>query len=60
MPYYNPGDRLRPTIEHLARVLDASGMSFEIIAVSDGSTDGSPLTLGEFPESVVRRISYAH
>ncbi len=60
VPYYNPGDRLRPTVEHLMRVLDASGMSFEIITVSDGSTDGSPFTLDGFPESIVRRISYAN
>jgi glycosyltransferase involved in cell wall biosynthesis len=59
VPYYNPGDRLRATVEHLVRVLDASGMSFEVITVSDGSTDGSPSTLDEFPESVVRRVCYA-
>jgi glycosyltransferase involved in cell wall biosynthesis len=58
VPYYNPGDRLRATIEHMVRVLDASGMTFEIITVSDGSTDGSPFTLDGFPESVVRRISF--
>lgn len=59
VPFYNPGDRLRTTVEQLVHVLNASGMSFEIIAVSDGSNDGSPLTLEEFPESVVRRVSYA-
>jgi glycosyltransferase involved in cell wall biosynthesis len=59
VPFYNPGDRLRTTVERLVRVLEASGLSFEIIAVSDGSNDGSPLTLEEFPESVVRRVSYA-
>jgi len=58
VPYYNPGDRLRRTVAHMVRVLDASGMTFEIIAVSDGSTDGSPFTLEGFPESVVRRISF--
>jgi len=58
VPYYNPGSRLRTTVEHMMRVLDASGMTFEIIAVSDGSTDGSPFTLDGFPESVVRRISF--
>ena len=42
----------------MVRVLDASGMTFEIITVSDGSTDGSPFTLDGFPESVVRRISF--
>jgi len=59
VPYYNPGDRLRTTVEHMVRVLDASQMSFEIITVSDGSTDGSPFTLEGFPESVVRRVSFA-
>ncbi len=59
MPYYNPGDRLRATVEHLVRALDASGMTFEVITVSDGSTDGSPLTLDDFPENIVRRVSYA-
>jgi glycosyltransferase involved in cell wall biosynthesis len=58
VPYYNPGDRLRTTVEHMVRVLDASQMSFEIITVSDGSTDGSPFTLEGFPESVVRRVSF--
>jgi len=59
VPFYNPGDRLRTTVDQLVRVLSASGMSFEIIAVSDGSNDGSPLMLEEFPEHIVRRVSYA-
>lgn len=59
VPYYNPGARLRSTVEHMVRVLDASGMSFEIITVSDGSTDGSPFTLEGFPETVVRRMEFA-
>jgi len=58
VPYYNPGLRLRTTVEDMVRVLDASGMTFEIITVSDGSTDGSPFTLEGFPESVVRRMSF--
>jgi glycosyltransferase involved in cell wall biosynthesis len=59
VPYYNPGNRLRTTVEDMVRVLDSSGMTFEIITVSDGSTDGSPFTLEGFPESVVRRVSFA-
>jgi glycosyltransferase involved in cell wall biosynthesis len=58
VPYYNPGHRLRDTVAQMVRVLDSSGMTFEIITVSDGSTDGSPFTLDGFPESVVRRISF--
>ena len=41
VPYYNPGQLLVPTIERLLRVLDRSGATYEVIAVSDGSTDGS-------------------
>ena len=41
VPYYNPGQLLVPTIERLLAVLDASGATYEVIAVSDGSTDGS-------------------
>ena len=59
IPYYNPGGRLRSTVEHVVRVLDASGISFEIITVSDGSTDGSPCSLEGLPESAVRRVAYA-
>jgi glycosyltransferase involved in cell wall biosynthesis len=58
VPYYNPGDRLRRTVEQMVRVLDASGMTFEIITVSDGSTDGSPFTLDGFPDHVVRQVSF--
>jgi glycosyltransferase involved in cell wall biosynthesis len=58
VPYFNPGDRLRVTVEDTVRVLAASDMTFEIITVSDGSTDGSPFTLNGFPESVVRRMSF--
>jgi glycosyltransferase involved in cell wall biosynthesis len=59
VPYYNPGDRLRETVAHMVRVLDSSGMTFEIITVSDGSTDGSPFTLEGFPTHVVRQVTFA-
>ena len=60
VPYYNPGDRLRTTVENLVRELGATGMSFEIITVSDGSTDGSPSTLARVarrsgPKRLLRR-----
>ena len=41
VPYYNPGNLLVPTMERLLAVLDSSGATYEVIAVSDGSTDGS-------------------
>jgi O-antigen/teichoic acid export membrane protein len=47
VPYYNPGPRFCPNIATLAQVLGDSGMSFEIITVSDGSTDGCDAALGD-------------
>ncbi|MGA3217780.1 MAG: glycosyltransferase [Acidimicrobiales bacterium] len=47
VPYYNPGRLLVPTIERLLAVLDASGATYEVVAVSDGSTDGSDHDLDE-------------
>jgi glycosyltransferase involved in cell wall biosynthesis len=45
VPYYNPGNLLVPTMERLLEVLDGSGATYEVIAVSDGSTDGSDADL---------------
>jgi glycosyltransferase involved in cell wall biosynthesis len=56
MPYYNPGDRLRATVERTVEVLRATGATFEVVTVSDGSTDGSERTLGQLPADVVVRV----
>lgn len=45
VPFYNPGAVLRPTVERLVGCLREAGVAFEVIAVSDGSTDGSAATL---------------
>jgi glycosyltransferase involved in cell wall biosynthesis len=45
VPFYNPGPALRSTVEGLVRCLAAENIDFEVIAVSDGSTDGSEHTL---------------
>ena len=45
LPFYNPGDALRPTVERLMSVAEEAGLDFEVIAVSDGSTDGSEDTI---------------
>ncbi len=51
MPAYNPGDALRPAVDRLVEVMRAEGIGFELIVVSDGSTDGSMATLeGAGPE----------
>lgn len=41
IPYYNPGPSLVKHINELGDVLDRININYEIIAVSDGSTDGS-------------------
>jgi glycosyltransferase involved in cell wall biosynthesis len=59
VPYYNPGPRLRANVERLLKVLEAAGASFEVIAVSDGSTDGSAETLEGLGGGALRRVSLA-
>jgi glycosyltransferase involved in cell wall biosynthesis len=45
VPFYNPGSALRPTVLNLVQHLRAARVGFEVVAVSDGSTDGSEHTL---------------
>ncbi|MFC4066578.1 glycosyltransferase family 2 protein [Actinoplanes subglobosus] len=45
VPFFNPGAALRPTVERLVACLAHAGVAFEVIAVSDGSTDGSAATI---------------
>ena len=40
VPLYNERDNLAPLHEELARVLGATGVSYEMLFVDDGSTDG--------------------
>jgi glycosyltransferase involved in cell wall biosynthesis len=56
VPYFNPGDRVRDTIDELICTLDATGASFEVIAVSDGSTDGSERSLSDVESTRVRTV----
>jgi glycosyltransferase involved in cell wall biosynthesis len=46
VPFYNPGLALRRMMTRLVGCLRLAGVRFEVIAVSDGSTDGSERTLG--------------
>jgi glycosyltransferase involved in cell wall biosynthesis len=59
MPYFNPGVHLRGTVEKVVEVLRASGVSFEIVTVSDGSTDGSETTIEGVAPDVVSRVVLA-
>ncbi len=56
IPYYNPGKRVVSTVEGVLDVLGASGGSFEVIAVNDGSTDGSPTLVGAIDDGHLVRI----
>lgn len=60
VPFYNPGPRFRPNIDRLVEVLASSGSTFEIIAVSDGCTDGSERSLEGIDERIMRFIELDH
>jgi glycosyltransferase involved in cell wall biosynthesis len=53
LPFYNPGRSIRTTVERTVEVLLERRISFEVLAVSDGSTDGSETLLeGLYPDLV--------
>jgi glycosyltransferase involved in cell wall biosynthesis len=60
VPFYNPGPRVRETVDGLIKALVPSGRSFEIIAVSDGATDGSERALVGAPAELVRCLRLEH
>ncbi len=60
VPYFNPGERVRTTVEELLSTLSATGASFEVIAVSDGSTDGSDEALADLSSELVRSVRLRH
>jgi glycosyltransferase involved in cell wall biosynthesis len=41
IPYYNPGPAFGGVVAQVSGELSKTGLTFEVIAVSDGSTDGS-------------------
>ena len=45
IPFYNPGHRLASHVRAVVDVLRSERVTFEVIAVSDGSTDGSPSSI---------------
>jgi glycosyltransferase involved in cell wall biosynthesis len=51
VPVYNEVDNLAPLVERVRAALDATGMSWELLAVDDGSTDGSGARLDDFAKT---------
>jgi len=51
LPVYNEKGHLRTEVERISAALDASGMSWEIIVVDDGSDDGSAEQIDELARS---------
>jgi len=52
VPYYNPGDALRQNVLALVDALEAERVDFEVVAVSDGSTDGSEQLIEDLGDRV--------
>jgi O-antigen/teichoic acid export membrane protein len=60
VPFYNPGRALRANLMHLREQLSRCGVSFEIIAVDDGSTDGSASGISDLGPAVRRLALSEH
>jgi len=56
IPFYNPGERFGAHIENVLTVLSESGITYEVLAVSDGSTDGSEKQLEHMDSDVLELI----
>jgi glycosyltransferase involved in cell wall biosynthesis len=56
IPFYNPGPVLRRTVERAVAALGEAGVTFEVIAVSDGSTDGSEALLAGLAPGIVTTV----
>ncbi|HWE70098.1 MAG TPA: glycosyltransferase [Acidimicrobiales bacterium] len=60
VPFYNPGPRFGSHLASVVDVLEASGSTFEVIAVSDGSTEASQQEVAKFEAHGVRLITMAN
>ena len=56
VPYYNPGSSVSAHIVEIAKTLESEGLSYEVIAISDGSTDESPWLLTNLQINNFRNI----
>ncbi len=56
VPYFNPGDHVGQTVNELLHTLEDAGATFEVIAVSDGSTDGSTKVVDAITDPRLRSV----
>lgn len=56
IPYFNPGPVLSTHIADLVKIMDISGLRYEIIAVSDGSSDGSQDSIRDLYPGILKNI----
>ena len=55
-PYYNPGANFEAAIREMVGVLDSIGVSYELIAVSDGSSDSSTEVIPKIGISTIKDV----
>ena len=61
LPFYNPGAfALAETVRRSAEALSQTGVTFELIAVDDGSTDGSANALQGVLTGTLRTLALPH
>ena len=56
VPFFNPGRRLAGHLGGVVEALEDTGLSYEVLAVSDGSTDQSAQSIAALVGGRVRRI----
>jgi glycosyltransferase involved in cell wall biosynthesis len=56
LPFYNPGPLLRPTVLRTLEALEASSLSYEVVAVSDGSSEASVAEISDLASEKVRIV----
>jgi O-antigen/teichoic acid export membrane protein len=57
VPYFNPGPALRRQVDGIVGVLERCGSAYEVVAVSDGSTDGSEKTIEDLRGDRLRLVT---
>ncbi|MGH9154160.1 MAG: glycosyltransferase [Acidimicrobiales bacterium] len=57
VPYFNPGAALRRQVLAIVGVLERCGSTYEVVAVSDGSSDGSERTIEDLRGDRLRLVT---